>query len=109
MAAVIDAAHLKRQAKFSLETYGPGLRTQGIIKHIKKELKEIEEEPTDIKEWIEVVILALDGAWRAGGEPQAIIDALIAKQSENESRTWPDWRTFSDGEAIEHIREKSNV
>jgi len=51
-----------------------------------------------------VVILALDGAWRAGAEPQQIIDAIKAKQARNEARTWPDWRTASPDRAIEHDR-----
>ena len=33
--------HLLEQEKFSEETFGPGIRTQGIIDHIQKELKEI--------------------------------------------------------------------
>jgi hypothetical protein len=97
-------SHLERQRKFSLETYGPGVRTEGVIKHIRKELKEIEHTPFDLSEWIDVVILALDGACRAGFSPECIARALAFKQQENELRDWPDWRTVKDGEAIEHIR-----
>src|SRR5436190_8103679 len=100
---MIDAQYLQRQKDFSLETFGPGLRTEGIIAHIRKELIEIEQDPLDIFEWVDVLILAFDGAWRAGWEPQQIIDAIIQKQETNEIRHWPDWRTFTDGEAIEHI------
>lgn len=104
---VIDAAHLQRQRDWSTKTFGPGDRTYGIMKHIEKEFDEIVNDPTDAKEWIDVAILALDGAWRAGLEPQEIIDALIEKQSINEKRTWPDWRQFTYGEAIEHVRTES--
>ena len=97
-------AHLYRQREWSRLTFGPGERTQGVIDHIRKELAEIEKDPTDISEWIDVVILALDGAWRAGHSPEAIVSALIAKQGKNESRQWPDWRTAELGKAIEHIR-----
>ena len=79
-------------------------RTLGVIDHIRKELREIEADPADVKEWIDVVILALDGAWRAGYEPQQIIDALVTKQAKNEARAWPDWRTMRHDEAIEHVR-----
>ena len=97
-------AHLIRQREWSTETFGPGARTRGITDHIRKELREIEVEPDDLREWIDVVILALDGAWRTGADPQQIIDALLAKQTKNEQRKWPDWRTASEDEAIEHDR-----
>lgn len=100
----IDAAHLARQRAFSERTFGPGTRTLGVLDHIRKELLEIEADPTDLSEWIDVVILALDGAWRAGWAPQAIIDAIVEKQARNEKRVWPDWRTAPADQAIEHDR-----
>jgi len=98
--------HLWRQRGWSELTFGPGNTTLGIIDHIKKELAEIERDPKDIVEWIDVVILALDGAWRNGASPADIIAALVGKQEENERRKWPDWRTAEPGKAIEHIREE---
>ncbi|HIE2480258.1 dATP/dGTP pyrophosphohydrolase domain-containing protein [Pseudomonas aeruginosa] len=82
--------HLERQRRFSERTFGPGSRAAGVVDHIRKELREIEEAPGDLAEWIDVVILALDGAWRTGATPAQIIDALVAKQTKNESRTWLD-------------------
>jgi hypothetical protein len=104
MSQTIDAAHLAHQREWSERTFGPGPRTKGVLDHIRKELKEIEDDPADVKEWVDVVILALDGAWRAGWEPQEIIDAIKAKQARNEARTWPDWRAMSEDQAIEHDR-----
>lgn len=97
-------AHLQRQREWSEKTFGPGTRILGVIDHIRKELREIEADPSDITEWIDVVILALDGAWRAGYQPQQIIDALVTKQAKNEARDWPDWRTMPTDKAIEHDR-----
>ena len=97
-------AHLQRQREWSERTFGPGARTAGVIDHIRKELREIEADPADVSEWIDVVILALDGAWRAGFQPTQIIDALVAKQTRNEGRTWPDWRTMPADKAVEHDR-----
>jgi hypothetical protein len=97
--------HLQRQRAFSRRTFGPGQRTLGILDHIRKELREIETTPRDLSEWIDVVILALDGAWRAGHEPEEIVAALERKQTENEARAWPSWRTGSPDSAIEHVRE----
>ncbi len=96
--------HLERQRRFSERTFGPGSRAAGVIDHIRKELREIEEAPGDLAEWIDVVILALDGAWRTGATPAQIIDALVAKQTRNEARTWPDWRSAPADRAIEHDR-----
>lgn len=104
LTAVIDAAHLARQREFSERAFGPGARLLGVLDHIRKELAEIEADPADLGEWVDVLILAFDGAWRAGHEPQAIIDAIRAKQARNEARTWPDWRTASPDKAIEHVR-----
>src|SRR5690606_21013427 len=96
-------AHLDRQRAFSERTFGHGVRTQGVLDHIRKELAEIEAAPHDLTEWIDVVLLAFDGAWRAGYTPQQIADALATKQAKNEARDWPDWRTQPADRAITHI------
>ena len=96
--------HLQRQRDWSERTFGPGERAAGVVDHIRKELREIEAAPGDLEEWVDVVILALDGAWRSGASPRAIIAALAAKQAKNEARRWPDWRTAEPGKAIEHER-----
>lgn len=98
-------AHIARQRAFSLRTFGPGERTAGVINHIRKELVEIEQSPGDLEEWIDVILLAQDGAWRQGYEPQEIAAALAAKQTKNEARDWPDWRTADPTKAIEHVRD----
>jgi len=102
---VIDAAHIERQRQWSMRTFGPGARLLGVLDHIRKELREIEAAPADVEEWVDVLILAFDGAWRAGWEPQQILDAIVAKQTKNEGRSWPDWRGRSEDEAIEHVRD----
>ncbi len=96
--------HLARQAAWSEKTFGPGARTKGVCDHIRKELLEIEADPSDLREWIDVVILGLDGAWRCGGTPEQIIAGIVAKQTKNEGRYWPDWRTADPDKAIEHDR-----
>jgi hypothetical protein len=97
-------AHLYRQRAFSELTFGPGERSVGVLDHIRKELKEIEADPTDVEEWIDVVLLALDGAWRSGHSPEQIVTSLETKQSKNETREWPDWRTADPTKGIEHVR-----
>jgi Protein of unknown function (DUF550) len=94
-------SYLRRQQIWSARTFGPGPRTEGIVKHIQKELAEILAKPRDLTEWIDVMQLALDGYWRHGGEPDAIMDYLQAKQNVNFQRTWP---APVDGEPTEHDR-----
>ncbi|MGB3415738.1 MAG: dATP/dGTP pyrophosphohydrolase domain-containing protein [Mesorhizobium sp.] len=102
-------AHLSRQREWSKRTFGPGARTKGVLDHIRKELAEVEACPTDLSEWIDVIILACDGALRAGHEPGAIVEAWITKQARNEKRQWPDWRTADPEKAIEHVKEPANA
>lgn len=97
-------ALLQRQRVFSERTFGPGRRTKMVIDHIRKELIEIEAHPSDLTEWIDVILLALDGAWRCGATPARIAAGIEAKQMKNEGRAWPDWRTADPDKAIEHRR-----
>lgn len=103
------ANHIRRQMEFSEKTFGPGPRVAGVCDHIRKELKEIEEDPGDLMEWVDVVILAIDGAWRSGFSPEQIAEAIEVKQAKNESRKWPDWRRVDQGKAIEHIRDEGGT
>ncbi len=97
-------AYYARQIEWSRHTFGPALRTKGVIDHIRKELVEIEREPHDLTEWVDVVILAMDGFWRHGGNAEDLMPALLVKQQKNMARVWPDWRTMSEDSAIEHDR-----
>ena len=100
----IDVAFIDLLRGWSLRTFGPAARTRGVVSHIRKELVEILAAPDDASEWADLLILALDGAWRAGHDPADIIAAVRAKHAANEGRDWPDWRTLSQDQAIEHIR-----
>ena len=100
--------HLHRQVAFSARTFGPGDRTDGVCDHIRKELAEVQADfaagASTLPEWVDVIILALDGAWRSGATPEQIVEAIVAKQTKNEGRKWPDWRAAPLGKAIEHDR-----
>lgn len=97
-------SHLHRQKAFSERVFGPGARIDGIIDHITKELIEVGNSNGELAEWVDVVLLGLDGAWRSGATPEQIAEAIAAKQRKNESRKWPDWRTAEPGKALEHDR-----
>jgi flavin-dependent dehydrogenase len=109
--------HLIRQMAWSHATFGPGNRTDGVLDHIRKELAEVEESDGNPDEWVDVVILALDGLTRqlafslgdgSRRDPnttaQMAINLIESKQTKNEGRTWPDWRTSDPKKAIEHDR-----
>jgi hypothetical protein len=98
-------SHLYRQREFSLKTFGPGPLTNRLIDHIMKEFTEIVADPLDVKEWVDVMILAMDGAYRTGATPEQVTNALKEKQKRNEGRKWPDWRTSDPDKAMEHISE----
>ncbi len=98
------AAIVAQQKEWSERTFGPSPRPAGTVAHIRKELAEIEADPTDLREWVDVMILAMDGAWRAGFTPQQVADGVVAKQRVNRQREWPDWRTADPTKAIEHVR-----
>ena len=126
-------AHLTRQGAFGRATFGPGPRTEGVLKHIEYEIEEVrraaEEGDLDelVKEWTDIAILGLDGlirAVRAREEAfnaqrmlslarpyithdevaRIAVDNIVGKQAKNEMRGWPDWRGKSEDQAIEHDR-----
>jgi len=93
------------KAEWARNTFGPGPADARIVEHIRKELKEIEQNPSDIEEWCDVILLAMDGAVRHGHDGRAVIAQLLKKHHTNlHERTWPDWRTLPQGTVIEHIR-----
>ncbi len=97
---------ITEQTVFSEQTFGPGTREVGVCNHIRKELEEIREslEADKVHEWVDVILLSLDGAWRSGASPLEIAQALRAKLDRNKRRTWPDWRQHSEDQPIEHVK-----
>ena len=112
--------HLTRQMAWSRATFGSGARTHGVIDHIGKEIAEVVASNGSADEWVDVAILALDGLtrqlwaasdYRKSADEVAVeaVRMIVGKQSRNERRDWPDWRTADAGKAIEHVRhEKAN-
>lgn len=98
--------YINRQIEFSKKTFGPDGRVGGVIDHIKKEIKEVETDPTDLEEWIDLIQLSIDGAWRSGYSAEEISSRLEYKLIKNGKRKWPDWRTIDPDKAIEHIRDE---
>ncbi len=89
---------------WSLRTFGPD-HLEGVLDHIEEELEEIKAQPDDLFEWVDLIFLAMDGAWRTGYSPIDIASAMVQKQQINMNRKWPDWRTADTSKGINHIRE----
>lgn len=96
------SGYLGRQIAWSRRTFGEAKRTEGICRHIEKELGEIREDPSDLSEWVDVVILAMDGYWRHGGTHGSLAQDLETKQAINFRRTYP--FPTSENEPSEHDR-----
>jgi hypothetical protein len=118
------ASHLIRQAAFGRATFGPGPRTEGVLKHIETEIEEVRKATSldeRANEWVDIAILGLDGLLRAVRERSELwhhpdivtndhvasvaVGMILKKQAKNELRDWPDWRTMSSDAPIEHDRE----
>lgn len=101
-------SHIHRQRAFSIKTFGPigqGQKPEGVIAHILKEIHdELSLDPTSLKEWVDMLILSIDGCIKSGHSAEEIVQALVDKQTRNEQRQWPDWRTMDPSKAIEHVR-----
>lgn len=54
--------------------------------------------------WLDAVECAIGAARAVGFDAADLIAAIVAKQTRNESRIWPDWRTADPDKAIEHDR-----
>lgn len=101
----LDERWIARFAEWNLSAFGPGLRTAGTLDHIRKECAEIEADPTDHMEWVDIVLLAINGLVRLGHSPASIISEIRTKHRINELRKWPDWRETDPEKAIEHHKE----
>lgn len=92
----------RANVEWSNETFGPGQRTAGIVAHIRKELAEIEAAPDDLEEWVDVILLAINGYYRHGGMTGNLLDDLWRKYDKNTARKWP--KPTGEDVPIEHIR-----
>lgn len=106
------AEYMAHASVWSHRTFGPGPRTLGVVAHIRKEIAEIEDEPADLSEWADLVILALDGCWRAMIDwtdphdvPDArtwheveddMLDLLFCQTDERDTIHWPDFEAIHD-------------
>ncbi len=98
------ARAIRDHCAFTIDTFGPGERLAGTLAHLREELAEVEAAPHDLEEWVDLILLAINGATRHGHGPDAIMEGIADKVAKNMRRTWPDWRSVSEGAPIKHVR-----
>lgn len=92
---------INQKLLWSIKTFGIDLSPHGIVDHIRRELLEIVAQPHDLKEWVDVILIALDGASRAGFTGAEIVRAMVEKMEVNRARRWT-----RVGDHFEHSREE---
>ena len=99
--AIFDlACFFNEKAAWSRGEFGE--EYEGVLDHMAKEFKEVTEKPFDLEEWVDIVLLAMDGACRhAGATGSEFVVALVAKQQKNRARRW--LKSHEDG-VMEHDR-----
>lgn len=102
MSKIIDMAALQReQGKWAQGTF-PAQTIVAKIKHLRKEVDELLENPTDRSELADCFLLLLDIARKNNMTASDLFEASVAKFRINQMRKWgpPD----EDG-ICEHVRE----
>lgn len=91
------------QSQWSQATFGAdSVRgPMGALKHLEREAKEAQADPTNIEEYADCFLLILDAARRAGIKPIELMKAAQAKMEINKARQWP---KPVDDEPVEHVK-----
>lgn len=80
---------IKEHEKFSDETFGKDRNPIGPLKHLKKEIDEIIENPDDIVEYADFLLLFIDAIRLNGYTFSKVINAAFEKLEVNKTRDWP--------------------
>lgn len=70
------------------KTFGGGDRLVPVIHHLKQEVKELLDHPTNRMEFADCFILLLEAAQQAGLNTDDLIDAANEKLEINKKRVW---------------------
>lgn len=98
--ATFDLAHFFDEKAWSRGEFGE--EYEGVLGHLTKKLNEVTAKPADLEEWVDIILLALDGASRhAGATGVDFVAALQAKHQKNRARRW---RASGEDGVMEHDR-----
>lgn len=85
--------------KWQVETFGPA-PARSVIAHLKREAGELHDDPKDVIEYADCMLLLLGAAARVGYDTDILLDACRLKLKINRAREWGPVQ--SDG-TVEHI------
>lgn len=74
-------------AEFTDRTFGDS-NPRAKALHLMREAQEAADDPSDIVEWADCMILLLDGACKAGFDTSDLYDAVLRKMEINKTRKW---------------------
>ena len=77
----------KKSVKWSRETFKDSTMESNLA-HLRDEIDEIEQNPDDIEEWADVILLYMNGASLAGHTMDDILEAAYKKYEKNINRKW---------------------
>lgn len=100
---------LKRQFEFSQRVFGAGPKTEQILRHISRQSVDTIARGNPTEEWVDIMILAMDGALRSGSTPYEIAGLLEYKMTVNEAREWPKLEDQVMDEPVHHIKKQVAV
>lgn len=91
------------QARWSQETFGTDAERGplGALRHLEKEAREAQDNPSDPMEYADCFLLILDASRRAGIKPIELMEHAIEKMRVNKAREWP---KPVDDMPVEHIQ-----
>jgi len=94
---------VERIADFQKRKF-PNVTVAAKLLHAQKEITEVINDPNDLVEWADVLILFLAAAHQQGLTLPQLVAAAYVKMDENERRKWaaPD----ADG-CVHHIKEET--
>lgn len=83
--------------------FGKDRHPKHILQHLKKEIEELLQEPSNLDEYADVGILWLNAAAKAGYKVDDLYYAMIGKMMVNKSRKWG---KMDENGVVEHVREE---
>ena len=86
---------------FTDKTFGASTPRAKAL-HLAEEAREAADDPADILEWADCMILLLDGARKAGFATEDIYQAVLRKMEINKARKWG--KSDADG-VVRHVED----
>lgn len=83
--------YLERHVEWGWKTFGTpaeGRGPKGPLDHVLKEVQEIMANPSDVTEWVDAIILTIDGFIRAGGTGEVLKLDRVCYLAGVERATW---------------------